>query len=262
MRNMQMESKVAVVTGGAEGIGAALVRRVAREGVRVMVADIDAAGAQALADQIGAAALGCDVAREADVVRLVQHTEETLGPIDFFFSNAGIIVKGDLEVSNADWQRIWEVNVMSHVYAARAVVPGMLARGGGWFVCTASAAGLLSQIGSAPYSVTKHAAVGFAENLAITYGDQGLHVAVVCPQAVRTRMTAQGGGVAAVDGMMEADAVADCVLAALQEERFMVLPHPEVKAYMQRKTSDYDRWIQGMQRLKARFQAEPPAADP
>ena len=252
---MNMERKVVVVTGGAEGIGAALCRRAAREGARVMVADIDEAGARALAEEIGGMALGCDVAREEDVIRVVGQAEDHLGPIDFFFSNAGIIVKGDLEVTNDDWRRIWEINVMSHVYAARAVVPDMLARGGGWFICTASAAGLLSQIGSAPYSVTKHAAVGFAENLAITYGDLGLNVAVVCPQAVRTRMTAQGGGVAAVDGMMEADQVADCVMAALEEGRFMVLPHPEVKEYMQRKTSDYDRWILGMQRLKARFQS-------
>jgi NAD(P)-dependent dehydrogenase (short-subunit alcohol dehydrogenase family) len=231
----------------------------AEEGARVMVADIDEGGAQALAGEIGGLALRCDVAREADVIRIVRHTEEKFGPIDLFFSNAGIMIKGDIEVTNDDWQRIWEINVMSHVFAARAVVPGMLARGGGWFVCTASAAGLLSQIGSAPYSVTKHAAVGFAENLAITYGDQGLNVAVVCPQAVRTRMTAQGGGVAAVNGMIEAAQVADCVMQALQEERFMVLPHPEVESYMQRKTSDYDRWISGMQRLKARFQAVPPA---
>ena len=256
---MNMENKVAVVTGGAEGIGAALCRRAAREGARVMVADVDEAGAQALAAEIRGLALRCDVAREEDVIRVVGQAEDHLGPIDFFFSNAGIIVKGDLEVTNDDWRRIWEINVMSHVFAARAVVPGMLARGGGWFVCTASAAGLLSQIGSAPYSVTKHAAVGFAENLAITYGDQGLNVAVVCPQAVRTRMTAQGGGVAAVNGMMEADQVADCVMAALQEGRFMVLPHPEVKAYIQRKTSDYDRWIQGMQRLKSRFMTDPTA---
>jgi NAD(P)-dependent dehydrogenase (short-subunit alcohol dehydrogenase family) len=256
---MNINNKVVVVTGGAEGIGAALCRRVAKEGARVMVADIDEAGARALAEEIGGVALGCDVAREADVIRVVRQTEEQLGPIDFFFSNAGIIVKGDLEVTNDDWQRIWEINVMSHVYASRAVVPGMLARGGGWFVCTASAAGLLSQIGSAPYSVTKHAAVGLAENLAITYGDLGLNVAVVCPQAVRTRMTAQGGGVAAVDGMMEADQVAECVMTALQEGRFMVLPHPEVKDYMQRKTSDYDRWIRGMQRLKSRFMTDPTA---
>ncbi len=256
---MDMNGKVVVVTGGAEGIGAALCRRAAQEGARVMVADIDAAGAQALAADIGGLARACDVAREEDILRVVRHTEEKLGPIDGFFSNAGIIVKGDLEVANADWQRIWEINVMAHVYAARAVVPGLLQRGG-WFVCTASAAGLLSQIGSAPYSVTKHAAVGFAENLAITYGDQGLNVAVICPQAVRTQMTRQGGGVAAVDGMIEADQVADCVMEALREGRFMVLPHPEVKEYMQRKTADYDRWIRGMQRLKARFQAGSPAA--
>jgi NAD(P)-dependent dehydrogenase (short-subunit alcohol dehydrogenase family) len=244
---MNIENKVVVVTGGAEGIGAALCRRLAKEGARV------------LAEEIGSLALRCDVAREEDVIRVVQHTEEKFGPIDLFFSNAGIMIKGDIEVTNSDWQRIWEINVMSHVYAARAVLPRMLQRGGGGFICTASAAGLLSQIGSAPYSVTKHAAVGLAENLAITYGDRGISVSVICPQAVRTEMTRQGGGVAAVDGMIEAEQVADCVMEALQEERFMVLPHPEVKSYMQRKTSDYDRWINGMQRLKARFQAVPPA---
>jgi NAD(P)-dependent dehydrogenase (short-subunit alcohol dehydrogenase family) len=256
---MKMDAKVVVVTGGAEGIGAALCRRLAKEGARVMVADIDEKGAQALAGEIGGLALRCDVGREADVMRLVSHTEERFGPIDLFFSNAGIMVKGDIEVTNADWQRIWEINVMSHVYAARALIPKMLQRGVGGFICTASAAGLLSQIGSAPYSVTKHAAVGFAESLAITYGDRGLKVAVICPQAVRTQMTRQGAGVAAVDGMIEADQVADCVMEALQEGRFMVLPHPEVKTYMQRKTADYDRWIGGMQRLKVRYQTERPA---
>lgn len=249
-----MESKVVVVTGGAGGIGAALCRRFAQKNAKVAVADIDEQAAKDLAAQIGGLGLGCDVSKEQDIVDLVRQAEARLGPIDVFCSNAGIIVMGGVEVPVADWQRIWEINVMAHIHAARAVLPGMLARGGGWFVCTASAAGLLSQIGSIPYSVTKHAAVGFAESLAITYGDRGIKVALVCPQAVRTAMTARGGGVAAVDGMIEADQVAADVIAALEEERFLVLPHPQVKDYMQRKTADYDRWIGGMQRLKKRFE--------
>ena len=158
--------------------------------------------------------------------------------------------------ADADWQRSWEVNVMAHVHAARAVLPSMLARGEGYLLNTASAAGLLTQIGSAPYSVTKHAAVGLAEWLAITYGDRGIAVSVLCPQAVRTAMTAstENGGVAGVDGMLEPDAVAECVVQGLAEERFLILPHPSVSEYMQRKTADYDRWLAGMRRLQARYQ--------
>lgn len=252
---MDVKAKVVVVTGGADGIGAALCRRFAQEGARaVIIADIDEGRARALASEIDGHAMRCDVADEAAVVALVDMAREKWGQIDLFCSNAGIMIKGDLEVANADWQRIWEINVMAHVYAARAMVPHMLKHGGGGFVVTASAAGLLSQIGSAPYSVTKHAVVGFAENLAITYGEQGIYVAVVCPQAVRTEMTRKGGGVAAVDGMIEPERVADQVIDALGEERFMILPHPEVKTYMQRKTADYDRWIEGMQRLRHRYQ--------
>lgn len=251
---MNISGKVVVVTGGANGIGEALCRRFARDGAAgVVVADIDEQRAREVAGEIGGEAVACDVAREGDIRRLVQRTEAVYGPVDLFCSNAGIIARGVLETPDSEWEKIWRVNVMAHVYAARAVVPGMLRRGGGAFVCTASAAGLLSQIDSAPYSVTKHAAVGFAENLAIHYGDQGLLVTVVCPMAVRTLMTRQGGGIAALDGMLEADQVADAVVAALSEERFMVLPHPEVKTYFERKAADYDRWIRGMQRLKARF---------
>lgn len=259
---MMIQKKVVVVTGGGGGIGAALCRRFAREGARVVVADIDEPEAKRVAAGIGAMAVRCDAGREADIAGLVRHTETVIGPIDLFCSNAGIMVKGDIDVGNADWQRIWQINVMAHVYAARAVVPGMLARGGGWFVITASAAGLLSQIGSAPYSVTKHAAVGLAENLAITYGDRGLRVSAICPQAVRTHMTRHGGGVAALDGMLEADAVADCLMDALDAGRFMVLPHPEVKKYMTHKAADYDRWIRAMQRLRVRFEGETASAAP
>jgi NAD(P)-dependent dehydrogenase (short-subunit alcohol dehydrogenase family) len=250
---MNVSGKVVVVTGGAGGIGEALCRRLAREGAKVAVADINEDQAGALANEIGGIGVGCDVANETDIIDLVRQTQATLGPVDLFCSNAGIFVKGDIDVDNAQWQKIWEINVMAHIYAARAVLPEMLRRGGGGLVITASAAGLLSQIGSAPYSATKHAAVGLAENLAITYADRGIQVCVVCPQAVRTAMTRKGGGAAAVDGMMEPQQMADHVIEGLRHKRFMILPHPEVRTYMQRKTSDYDRWIGGMQRLQQRF---------
>jgi NAD(P)-dependent dehydrogenase (short-subunit alcohol dehydrogenase family) len=250
---MNVSGKVVVVTGGAGGIGEALCRRLAREGAKVAVADINEDQAGALANEIGGIGVGCDVANETDIIDLVRQTQATLGPVDLFCSNAGIFVKGDIDVDNAQWQKIWEINVMAHIYAARAVLPEMLRRGGGGLVITASAAGLLSQIGSAPYSATKHAAVGLAESLAITYADRGIQVCVVCPQAVRTAMTRKGGGAAAVDGMMEPQQMADHVIEGLRHKRFMILPHPEVRTYMQRKTSDYDRWIGGMQRLQQRF---------
>jgi NAD(P)-dependent dehydrogenase (short-subunit alcohol dehydrogenase family) len=251
---MEVKGKVAVVTGGASGIGAALCQRFAADGAKAVVAaDIDAEGAKKVADEIGGLAVTCNVAKEEDVKNLVSETEKNCGPVDIFCSNAGIVLPGCLEVSNEQWQRIWEINVMAHVYAARAVVPSMIERGGGYFLVTASAAGLLSQIGSAPYSVTKHAAVGFAENLAITFGDQGIKVSAICPQAVETEMTRQGGGVAAVDGMIGPDKVADDTVKAMAEEKFLVLPHPEVETYMQRKTSDYDRWLKGMRRLQEKF---------
>ncbi|MFW5937119.1 MAG: SDR family oxidoreductase [Desulfosalsimonas sp.] len=251
---MELSNKVAVVTGGASGIGAALCLRFAAEGARaVVVADTDFQGARRVADEINGTAVACDVSRLEEIQALVDKTENELGPIDIFCSNAGIMVTGGLEVPDEQWQRIWEINVMAHVYAGRAVIDKMIARGGGYFVITASAAGLLSQIGSAPYSATKHAAVGLAENIAITYGDQGLRVSVICPQAVETAMTRQGGGVAAVDGMISPDRVADETIAGLAEERFLILPHPEVVTYMQRKTSDYDRWLRGMRRLQGKF---------
>lgn len=251
---MEIKDKVAVVTGGASGIGAALCRRFAKEGARaVVVADIDTEGARKVAGEIGGMAVSCDVSRQEDVFALVGKAEQDCGPIDIFCSNAGIVLPGGIEVSKEDWQRIWEINVMAHVYAGQALIDKMIARGGGYFVITASAAGLLSQIGSAPYSVTKHAAVGLAENMAITYGDQGIRVSAICPQAVETEMTRQGGGVAAVNGMISADKVAEDTVRAMAEEKFLILPHPEVATYMQRKASDYDRWLNGMRRLQKRF---------
>lgn len=251
---MDVAGKIVVVTGGGGGIGEGLCRRFAQEGAKkVVVADVDEAAATVVARDIQGAAVECNVRHEEAIQRLIRFTEETYGPIDLFCSNAGIFVLGGVECRNEDWQRIWEINVLAHIHAARELFPRMIARGGGAFMITASAAGLLSQIGSTPYSVTKHAAVGLAENLSITYGDQGIKVFALCPQAVRSAMTGSGGGVAAVDGMMEPAQLAEAVMEGLKREEFLILPHPEVKTYMQRKTADYDRWLLGMRRLQARF---------
>ncbi len=255
---MDIAGKIVVVTGGASGIGRSLCERFAAEGARgVVVADINAAGVDivrsSIAEQTQALGMVTDVSIESNVQALVARALEVFGHIDLFCSNAGIFTPGGEEVSNEQWQRIWEINVMAHIYASRAVLPGMLARGEGYLLNTASAAGLLNQIGSAPYGVTKHAAVGFAEWLAITYGDRGIKVSVLCPQAVRTEMTAGGTGAAGVDGMLEPEQLAQTVIETLAAESFLVLPHPEVLTYMQRKTSDYDRWIGGMRRLQERF---------
>jgi NAD(P)-dependent dehydrogenase (short-subunit alcohol dehydrogenase family) len=256
---MELADKVVVVTGGAHGIGRALCERFAREGARgVCVADLDEPAGRAVAESIGGLFVRCDVRDEAQIQTLIAATEQRFGPIDLFCSNAGIAI-GDPDgsaagASNADWTRIWEINVMAHVYAARALLPAMLARGAGHFLNTASAAGLLSQIGSAPYSVTKHAAVAFAESLAIAHGDQGIGVSVLCPQGVWTNMTkGQGDTPQAGDGMLQPEDVAECVVAGLRDNRFMILPHPEVVTYMQRKTADYDRWVLGMRKFRRKF---------
>lgn len=255
---MKVAGKHVVVTGGASGIGRALARRFAAEGARaVVVADLDGAGAESVAAEFGGLGRGVDVADEAQVVALVADAVEKNGPIDLFCSNAGIAIHGGVEVPDAEWQKIWNVNLMSHIYAARAVLPGMIERGEGYLLNTASAAGLLTQIGSAPYAVTKHAAVALAEWLAITHGEQGVTVSVLCPQAVRTAMTAglDGGGVAGVDGMIEPEELADVVIEGLADERFLILPHDTVLTYMQRKAGDYDRWLAGMRKLQARYTA-------
>jgi NAD(P)-dependent dehydrogenase (short-subunit alcohol dehydrogenase family) len=253
---MKLADKCIVVTGAAGGIGAALARRFATERPRgIVVSDRDEAGINAVANEIGALAVPCDVTKESQVRALVEAAEARFGPIDLFCSNAGVISLGGAEASDEDWQLSLGVNVMAHVYAARILVPSMVERGGGYLLQTASAAGLLTQLGSAPYSVTKHAALALAEWLAITYGDQGLKVSVLAPQAVRTAMTAGvvDGGVAGVDGMLEPEAVAEAVVAGLDAESFLILPHPEVLEYFRRKASDYERWLNGMRRLQARF---------
>jgi len=258
---MDVAGKIIIVTGAASGIGRGLCQRFAKEGAKAIIAaDVNEPGAKAVADEIKGEAFACDVRKESDIIALAKFTEDKYGRIDLFCSNAGIIAIGGYEVDNEAWQRIWEINVLAHVFAARAVIPGMIKRGGGAFLITASAAGLLSQIGSLPYSVTKHAAVGLAENLSITYGDQGIQVFALCPQAVETEMTRQheGGGVAGVDGLMKPEQLADAVMEAFAADQFLILPHPEVKTYMQRKAADYSRWLQGMRRLQERFMTGAP----
>lgn len=252
---MKLRGKVAVVTGGANGIGRALCQRLAEEGARgVVVADLDTERAEALAKEINGLAVRTDVSVEADIINLVKRATDAYGQIDLLCSNAGIGTPGGDDEPNDIWQRIWEVNLMAHVYAARHVLPGMLARGEGYILATASAAGLLTQIGSAPYSVTKHAAVGFAEWLAITHGDAGIRVSCLCPQGVNTdllRRSAGGAGEFLRAGALEPEQVADAVVKGLDEERFLILPHPEVAEYFRRKATDYDRWLRGMRRLQA-----------
>jgi len=254
---MKLKDRVAVVTGGANGIGRALCERFAAEGARgVVVADLDIERAEALAREIGGLAIKTDVAVEAEILNLVNQTTAAYGQIDLFCSNAGIGTPGGADEPNEVWQRIWDVNVMAHIYAARYVVPGMLARGEGYILATASAAGLLAQIGSAPYSVTKHAAVAFAEWLSITHGDAGIRVSCLCPQGVNTdllRSSAGGPGEFLRANALEPSDVAEAVVKALDEERFLVLPHPEVAEYFSRKATDYDRWLRGMRRLQASF---------
>lgn len=256
---MQIKDKVVVVTGGAHGIGKALCERFAREGAKgICVADLDESAGRAVAEQVKGLFVRCDVSAEEQIKNVVAQTEARFGPVDLLCSNAGIFFSDEggmaTGASNAQWQKIWEVNVMAHVYAARAVLPSMIARGSGYLLNTASAAGLLSQIGSATYSVTKHAAVGFAESLAITHGDQGIGVSVLCPQGVATNMTAgQGDTPQANDGMLQPEDVAQCVIEALADNRFMILPHPQVVQYMQKKTADYDRWVGGMRKFRRKF---------
>ncbi|OGI66838.1 MAG: short-chain dehydrogenase [Candidatus Muproteobacteria bacterium RBG_16_60_9] len=256
---MKIKDKVVIVTGAATGIGRGLCQRFKREGARaIVVADLDGAGAAAVAREVGGIAVKTDVASEAQVTQLVETATAKYGAIDLFCSNAGIMVRGGPEASIAEWQKIWDINVMAHVHAARAVLPGMLARGEGYLLQTASAAGLLSQIGSAPYAVTKHAAVGFAEWLSIAYGDRGIKVSCLCPQGVRTNMLLGDSGdrqsfLSA--GSVSTEEVAECVIRGLDAEAFLILPHPEVLDYYRRKGSDYDRWIKGMRRLQAKVKA-------
>jgi NAD(P)-dependent dehydrogenase (short-subunit alcohol dehydrogenase family) len=248
---MELKDRIVVVTGAASGIGRALAIRFAAEGAKcVICADLNLSGAEETAREINGIAFAVNVGREADIAGMIEKVESEIGPIDLFFSNAGILSIGGVEVPNEEWQRIWEVNVMSHIWAARHMIPRMVARGGGYLMSTASAAGLLNQVGSAPYGVTKHAAVGLAEWLALTHGDEGIKVSVLCPQAVRSEMTrGHEEGVAAMDGMLEPEVVAEACVETIRNETFLVLPHPEVLTYMRNKTENYDKWIGGMRKL-------------
>jgi NAD(P)-dependent dehydrogenase (short-subunit alcohol dehydrogenase family) len=250
---MHVKDKICVVTGGASGIGEAVARAYAEAGARgVVVADLKSSRERLakVAGDIDGFAVTADVGEEADVQALVAAAEDKYGPIDIFFSNAGLSRKGQETASDADWDVSWRVHVMSHVFAARALLPGMLERGSGYLLNTASAAGLLASLNSMPYGVTKNAAVALAEHLAIQYGDRGIRVSVLCPQSVQTGMTLAGPSAARVDGVMQPPEVARLVLEAMAEERFMILSHPQVHEYGLRKASNRDRWIAGMRRLR------------
>jgi NAD(P)-dependent dehydrogenase (short-subunit alcohol dehydrogenase family) len=255
---MQIAGKVVIVTGGANGIGRALCHKFAQEGAKaVIVSDIDVHGAEQVADEIKSVAIPANVGQEREVARLVETVTRDFGRVDLFCSNAGIGVAGGEEAPDADWERSWQINVMSHVFAARAVLPQMLERKDGYLLQTVSAAGLLTQIGSAPYAVTKHAALSFAEWLSITYGDRGLKVSALCPQGVRTNMLRRAdfaGGAFLLDTAIEPEQVAEDVVKGLAEEKFLILPHPEVAKYFQNKANDYDRWIRGLRKLQASTQ--------
>lgn len=253
---MEIAGRTIVVTGGGNGIGAALARRFAADGAGgVVVADLDGGAASMVAAEIDGLAVAIDVSHEAAVQDLVSTTEERFGSIDLFCSNAGIGPTGGIEMSNEAWQEIWNINLMAHIYAARAVLPSMLERGEGYLLQTSSAAGLLTNLGAAAYSVTKHAAVALAEWMAITYGDQGIKVSALCPQFVNTAMLDDPSADPAVaawvrQATIEPEEVADVVVAGLADERFLILPHPEIGEFFLRKATDYDRWLAGMRRLQ------------
>ena len=256
---MKIADRVVVVTGGGNGIGRALCRRFAAEGAAaIVVADIDGDAAERVAREANGSSMRIDVSRERDVVMLADETRRRFGRIDLFCSNAGIAISGSERAPDAEWQRCWDVNVMAHVYAARAVVPQMLARGEGYLLQTVSAAGLLTHLQSATYAVTKHASLAFAEWLAVAYGDRGIKVSALCPQGVRTNMLFRaeqesGNRAFLLDGALEPEQVADEVVKGIAEERFLILPHPEVAEYFRRKAGDYDRWLRGMQKLRTNW---------
>ncbi|MGB5757105.1 MAG: SDR family oxidoreductase [Acidimicrobiales bacterium] len=251
---MDLNDRVAVITGGSGGIGRAMATAFLAKGARtVVLADLDPDAVAAAAADIGCEGVACDVTDEAQIIDLVESTLSAHGPIDLFASNAGSGGNGVLtDAPNEVWQQQWELHVMSHLYAARAVIPSMVANGGGYLLNTASAAGLLAAIGSGPYTVTKAAAVKLAEFIAITHGDEGIRVSVLCPQGVNTAMAPKSLGDGQTDGIIEPEELADVVVAAIEEERFHVLPHPEVAEYIKRKADDPDRWLKGMRRLRAR----------
>jgi NAD(P)-dependent dehydrogenase (short-subunit alcohol dehydrogenase family) len=255
-RRMDIKNKIAVVTGGAGGIGAALCRALVSNGARVVVSDLNLNAAQTVADSLGAHAIQCDVSQEESIVSLIKQVESDLGQIDLFFSNAGFGVGEPghaASASNEVWQKNWDLHVMAHVWASRALLPAMIARGDGYLVNTASAAGLLVQVGDAAYSATKHAAVSLAESLAISHGDQGIKVSVICPQYVNTNILAVPAEERQqpMDGVISPDECAATVIAGIESETFMILPHQEVADFYKQRALDPARWIKGMRRYRA-----------
>ncbi len=265
---MKVSGKVAVVTGGGGGIGAALAAGLAGQGAHVVVADLDAERTGQVATAVGGIAVPGDVSRVEVLEKIIATAESEYGPVDLFFANAGIIGEPGIGDSDEEWQRTLDINVLAHIRAARLLMPGWIERGSGYFVSTASAAGLLTQIAAAQYSVTKHAAVGFSEWLSVTYGDRGIRVSCICPMGVNTdihnsalasndQASQLGANVVARAGnVLEPEDVAAITLAAIEQETFLVLPHPEVLEYYRRKGSDYDRWLDGMRRLQREVAGE------
>ncbi len=262
---MQLADKVVIVTGGARGIGAAMATAFVAEGAaEVVIADLDGAAVKETAGRIGATPATLDVTDETATRRLVASVERRHQRVDLFCANAGIVTAAGIDMAPELWQRTWEVNVMAHVYAARAALPGMLARGEGYFLATVSAAGLLTSIGAAAYSVTKHAALAHAEWLSVTYGDQGLKVSALCPEFVETAMiddftTREMDSTYIRSVAITPETVAEKVIEGLGDERFLILPHPEVGKFFLNKATDYDRWLAGMRRLQAQWLPHPPA---
>tara|TARA_B100000427_G_scaffold181133_1_gene150603 strand:+ start:876 stop:1778 length:903 start_codon:yes stop_codon:yes gene_type:complete len=266
-KKMDLEGKVVVITGGGAGIGAAMARAMAKANARhIVVTDINFENAQAVASEVNGSARMVDVAKEEQIIELVHDVEQQHGPIDLFCSNAGFVTNAGLEDTNERITQMWEVHVMAHIYAARAVLPQMIANGGGYLLNTASAAGLLTQIGSLAYSVTKGAAISLAQWLAITHHHQGIRVSVLCPQAVRTDIIINSpdavlgeeaeweeGGVASSDGILEPDLVALECISAIKDERFLVLPHRQVEDYIKYRAEDMDRWLSGMRRFQEKL---------
>jgi NAD(P)-dependent dehydrogenase (short-subunit alcohol dehydrogenase family) len=250
---VHLEDKIVVITGGGSGIGAAMARRFAEEKPSALVvADIDVDGATEVAEEVSGVAVFTDVSDEEANRELIEGTEQRFGPIDLFCANAGIGTVGNEQADAAVWERMWQVNTMSHVYAAKYLIPGWVARGSGYFLATVSAAGLLTNLKAAQYSVTKHAALAFTEWIAVTYGDAGVKASALCPQFVNTPLIEGSKSFQALgkNNTLEASEVADVVVAGLADERFLILPHPEVEKYFQNKANDYDRWIGGMQKLQ------------
>jgi NAD(P)-dependent dehydrogenase (short-subunit alcohol dehydrogenase family) len=255
--SMRIKDKVIVVTGAANGIGEALARRFKTEGARaIVVADLDGERAAKVASEIGGLGMRVDVGKEAEIQNLVQQTVAKFGDIDLFCSNAGIFVEGDIFAPNEVWAKMRDIHVMAHVYAARAVLPRMLERGEGYLLQTVSAAGLITSLESAIYAVTKHASLALAEWISMTYGDRGIKVSALCPQGVRTNMLMQDPDNFLVEGSVSVEHVADCVIEGLDDERFLILPHPEVAEYFGRKSADYDRWLRGMRRFRSEVAAK------